>query len=260
MKRFRTDRSVPHIGWNGLNIKKPSRIFNRLRGDEKFYFVHSYHVAPDDPDCVLTTTDYGYEFVSGIQTGNVIATQFHPEKSGDAGLAVLEDFLKSSDERMPPALSSGGTRLAKRIVACLDVRTNDDGDLVVTKGDRYDVREKTTERAVRNLGRPVDLAREYYRNGADEITFLNITGFRDFPLEDLPMIEVLQQTSKNVFVPLPSEAASGTTPTRTAGATPPLRSRRSIFAPGPTRSLLEATRCSSLKRTSPPAERQARAP
>jgi glutamine amidotransferase/cyclase len=202
VKRFRTDRSVPHIGWNGLNIKRPSRIFNRLRGDEKFYFVHSYHVAPDDPACVLTTTDYGYEFVSGIQTGNVIATQFHPEKSGDAGLAVLEGFLRSSDERMPPALSSGGTMLAKRIVACLDVRTNDDGDLVVTKGDRYDVREKTAERAVRNLGRPVDLAGQYYRDGADEITFLNITGFRDFPLEDLPMIEVLRQTSQNVFVPL----------------------------------------------------------
>jgi glutamine amidotransferase/cyclase len=202
VKRFSIERSVPHIGWNGLNIKKPSCIFNRLRGDEKFYFVHSYHVDPEDPDCVLTTTDYGYKFVSGIQKGRVIATQFHPEKSGAAGLAVLEDFLKSSDERMPPIRSSGGTRLAKRIVACLDVRTNDDGDLVVTKGDRYDVREKTTERAVRNLGRPVELARQYYRDGADEITFLNITGFRDFPLEDLPMLEVLRQTSQNVFVPL----------------------------------------------------------
>jgi glutamine amidotransferase/cyclase len=55
---------------------------------------------------------------------------------------------------------------------------------------------------VRNLGRPVDLAGRYYQEGADEITFLNITGFRDFPLEDMPMLEVLRQTSKNVFVPL----------------------------------------------------------
>jgi glutamine amidotransferase/cyclase len=202
VKRFRIERSVPHIGWNGLNIQKPSCIFNRVRGDEKFYFVHSYHVAPDDPGCVLTTTDYGYEFVSAIQKGSIIATQFHPEKSGAAGLAVLEDFLKSSDDRMPSIRSSGKTRLAKRIVACLDVRTNDEGDLVVTKGDRYDVREKTTERAVRNLGKPVDLARQYYMDGADEITFLNITGFRDFPLEDLPMLEVLRQTSQHVFVPL----------------------------------------------------------
>jgi len=89
--------------------------------------------------------------------------------------------------------------LAKRIIACLDVRANDAGDLVVTKGDQYDVREKGS---VRNLGKPVDLARRYYEEGADEITFLNITGFRDFPLEDQPMLEVLRRTSENVFIPL----------------------------------------------------------
>jgi glutamine amidotransferase/cyclase len=55
---------------------------------------------------------------------------------------------------------------------------------------------------VRNLGKPVELARRYYEEGAYEITFLNITGFRDFPLEDMPMLEVLKETSKNVFVPL----------------------------------------------------------
>jgi glutamine amidotransferase/cyclase len=70
---------------------------------------------------------------------------------------------------------------------------------VVTKGDRYDVRENGT---VRNLGKPADLAGRYYQEGADEITFLNITGFRDFPLEDMPMLDVLRRTSKNVFVPL----------------------------------------------------------
>jgi glutamine amidotransferase/cyclase len=91
------------------------------------------------------------------------------------------------------------TRLAKRIIACLDVRSNDRGDLVVTKGDQYDVREAGD---VRNLGKPVDLAGRYYREGADEITFLNITGFRDFPLEDMPMMAVLKQTSRHVFVPL----------------------------------------------------------
>ena len=70
---------------------------------------------------------------------------------------------------------------------------------MVTKGDQYDVRE---EGAVRNLGQPVDLARRYFEEGADEITFLNITGFRDFPLEDMPMLSVLKETSKTVFVPL----------------------------------------------------------
>jgi len=91
------------------------------------------------------------------------------------------------------------TRLAKRIIACLDVRANDAGDLVVTKGDQYDVREAGE---VRNLGKPVALARRYYEEGADEITFLNITAFRDFPLQDQPMLEVLRQTSEQVFVPL----------------------------------------------------------
>lgn len=199
VKRFKTDLAVPHIGWNGLNIKQPSIVFNGLKGDEKFYFVHSYHVATDNDADVLTTTDYGYGFVSGIQRGNIIATQFHPEKSGEAGLLILKNFLDSTTAEYHPEPASDKTRLAKRIIACLDVRANDRGDLVVTKGDQYDVREKGE---VRNLGKPVDLARRYFEEGADEITFLNITGFRDFPLEDMPMLEVLRQTSRNVFVPL----------------------------------------------------------
>ena len=81
--------------------------------------------------------------------------------------------------------------LGKRVIACLDVRSNDQGDLVVTKGDQYDVRETSGAKDVRNLGLPVDLADRYFAEGADEITFLNITGFRDFPLSDLPMLEVL---------------------------------------------------------------------
>ncbi|MCP4666831.1 MAG: imidazole glycerol phosphate synthase subunit HisF [Deltaproteobacteria bacterium] len=199
VKRFDVNLSVPHIGWNGLTIKKPSRIFNGLPQDRKFYFVHSFHVVPEDASVILTTTDYGYAFVSSIQKGNIIATQFHPEKSGPSGLRFLENFLETGAEQTRPVRVSEGTRLAKRIIACLDVRSNDQGDLVVTKGDQYDVREKG---AVRNFGKPVEVARRYYEEGADEITFLNITGFRDFPLEDMPMIEVLKETSKNVFVPL----------------------------------------------------------
>ena len=199
VKRFETDQSIPHIGWNGLNFKQASRIFNGLNGDEKFYFDHSYHVVPQDSATILTTTDYGYEFVSSIQAGNVVATQFHPEKSGRAGLKLLDNFLQGTAAPVCPEGPATGTRLSKRIIACLDVRANDRGDLVVTKGDQYDVRE---DGAVRNMGQPVELARRYYQEGADEITFLNITGFRDFPLEDMPMLDVLRQTSLNVFVPL----------------------------------------------------------
>ncbi len=202
VKRFTTDLSVPHIGWNGLNVKKPSRIFAGMSGEEKFYFVHSFHAAPADDGAVLATTDYGYPFVSGIERGNVTAIQFHPEKSGPAGLNLLKNFLEDRGTPVRPRRASETTILAKRIIACLDVRANDQGDLVVTKGDQYDVREKVDDRRVRNLGRPVDLAARYYEEGADEITFLNITGFRDFPLSDMPMLDVLRETSKKVFVPL----------------------------------------------------------
>ncbi len=199
VQRFNTDLAVPHMGWNGIKAAQPSPLFDTLTGAEKFYFVHSFHVAPGNDDDVLTRTDYGYEFVSAIQRGNIVATQFHPEKSGPAGLTLLENFLAASREAVVPRSCPATTRLAKRIIACLDVRSNDRGDLVVTKGDQYDVRENGD---VRNLGKPVQLAERYYREGADEITFLNITAFRDFPLKDMPMLDVLRETSKNVFVPL----------------------------------------------------------
>lgn len=199
VKRFTVDLAVPHIGWNGISVKQPADLFRGLNGDEKFYFVHSYHAVADDPAVVLTTTDYGYPFVSAVQQGNVQGTQFHPEKSGAAGLALLENFIRQDREVGIPPQNPIQTRLAKRIIACLDVRANDQGDLVVTKGDQYDVRESGS---VRNLGKPVELAGRYFEEGADEVTFLNITGFRDFPLEDMPMIQVLKETSRNVFVPL----------------------------------------------------------
>lgn len=199
VQRFVGDLAVPHIGWNGLKAHQASPLFQGLEGNEKFYFVHSYHVVPTAGEVILTTTDYGDEFVSAVQKGNLIATQFHPEKSGQAGLRLLENFLAGTREAVRPSACPETTSLAKRIIACLDVRADDQGELVVTKGDQYDVREKGT---VRNLGDPVDMARDYYEQGADEITFLNITGFRDFPLQDMPMLAVLEQTSKHVFVPL----------------------------------------------------------
>jgi len=199
VRRFEIRESVPHIGWNGVRSHQPSKLLAGLDGTEKLYFVHSYHVVPDDDSVVLTTTDYGYRFVSAVQRGQLVATQFHPEKSGQVGLTILRNFLSSAAAVAPLPETNAPTRLAKRIIACLDVRANDSGDLVVTKGDQYDVREAG---AVRNLGKPVELARRYYEEGADEITFLNITGFRHFPLEDMPMIEVLKRTSRDVFVPL----------------------------------------------------------
>ena len=197
--------SVPQIGWNGVKLKKDSILFNGFE-NEKLYFVHSYHAKIENTgeDWILATTDYGVDFVSAVGRGNVTAVQFHPEKSGKAGLKILGNFLAQGQGNplivTPRSMHQcQETKIAKRIIACLDVRSNDHGDLVVTKGDQYDVRH---EGAVRNLGKPVELARRYYEEGADEITFLNITGFRDYPLQDQPMLDVLEKTSENVFVPL----------------------------------------------------------
>lgn len=203
IERFDDSRqSVPQIGWNGVRLEKSHPVFQGYNG-EKLYFVHSFKAVENDEnrDWVLTTTDYGERFISSVAKGRVIATQFHPEKSGQAGLNLFGNFLTDveSVEVVTPAAAQFQTKIAKRIIACLDVRSNDRGDLVVTKGDQYDVRE---EGEVRNLGKPVELAGRYYEEGADEVTFLNITGFRDFPLQDQPMLEVLRKTSENVFVPL----------------------------------------------------------
>lgn len=199
---------VPHIGWNTLSQRRESRLLEAV-GDKRVYFVHSYRAVPTEQndDWVLATCKYGSDFVASVNTGNVYATQFHPEKSGLLGLDIIDSFLSSSEHvgRAEARASSGDTTgLAKRVIACLDVRANDQGDLVVTKGDQYDVRESDQGSSgnVRNLGKPVELAQRYFDEGADEVTFLNITGFRDFPLGDLPMLEVLKQASENVFVPL----------------------------------------------------------
>ncbi|XP_007013379.2 PREDICTED: imidazole glycerol phosphate synthase hisHF, chloroplastic isoform X3 [Theobroma cacao] len=194
---------VPHIGWNALQITKDSEILDDI-GDHHVYFVHSYRAMPsdDNKEWISSTCNYGDDFIASIRRGNVHAVQFHPEKSGDVGLSVLRRFLDPKSQGTKNLTQGKASKLAKRVIACLDVRTNDKGDLVVTKGDQYDVREHTKENEVRNLGKPVELAGQYYKDGADEVSFLNITGFRDFPLGDLPMLQVLRRTSENVFVPL----------------------------------------------------------
>lgn len=216
LQKFKdSDKSVPQIGWNSANTSHQDGTdagmsLYGMRPDSKYYYVHSY-AAPYTPGFYekqgwkVATARYGdEEFVGAIAKENVLATQYHPEKSGAAGLRVLKAFLEGQYlQKLPSTPSSANTKegLTRRIIACLDVRTNDQGDLVVTKGDQYDVRDKDSS-AVRNLGKPVSLAEKYYQQGSDEVTFLNITSFRDTPLKDQPMLEVLRQASKTVFVPL----------------------------------------------------------
>lgn len=210
-------KAVPHIGWNNASCPTNPTLYD-LRPDSKYYYVHSYKYPykPGELESqgwsVATATYGGETFVGALAKGNILAAQFHPEKSGVAGLRVLRAFCDGSGAKAlasnpprapdPPASLDTSEGLTRRVIACLDVRANDQGDLVVTKGDQYDVREKSDSRSVRNLGKPVEMARRYYEQGADEVTFLNITSFRDCPVADLPMLEILRRTSETVFVPL----------------------------------------------------------
>ena len=222
-------KSVPHMGWNSAwrVWENNDQQQDLIRTGEDFYFVHSYAAIVDSsaerpPTFAHTLSRYGGEtFISSVRAGNIFGTQSHPEKSGPAGLDLLRRWLEAPASKLsatpsspsssstsiprmiPPDFSrSTGTGLTSRIVACLDVRSNDNGDLVVTKGDQYDVREKSDSRGVRNLGKPVELARRYYEDGADEICFLNITSFRSSALQDQPMLEVVRAAAETVFVPL----------------------------------------------------------
>ncbi|KAJ3573675.1 hypothetical protein NP233_g2295 [Leucocoprinus birnbaumii] len=225
-----SNKSVPHMGWNTADLISTSQASESEGIEESsfYYFVHSfcakydYERYPKAMEWAYTTTQYGDEiFVSSVRKNNAFGTQFHPEKSGTAGLKLIDEWLskpESSHTHAPPSIPKPITprpehRLTKRIVACMDVRANDQGDLVVTKGDQYDVREKSTTSdsssikantagAVRNLGKPVSLAEKYYSSGADELCLLNITSFRHSPLHDQPMLAVVRAAAQEIFVPL----------------------------------------------------------
>jgi imidazole glycerol-phosphate synthase subunit HisH len=84
---------IPHMGWNMLESKKESQLLKDLPADGQYYFVHSYHFQCNDSADVLATTFYETEFVSAVQKGNIYGTQFHPEKSHEAGERMLVNFL-----------------------------------------------------------------------------------------------------------------------------------------------------------------------
>jgi imidazole glycerol-phosphate synthase subunit HisH len=84
---------IPHMGWNRVRFLKEHRAFKDLPAGAEYYFVHSYYPAPAQTAMVLGVTDHGREFPSAIGWRNLVATQFHPEKSGRFGLQILENFL-----------------------------------------------------------------------------------------------------------------------------------------------------------------------
>lgn len=85
---------VPHMGWNSLNIKKDARLFKGINNGAYVYFVHSYYLKAENEDDVAATCEYGVTFHASVEHDNIFACQFHPEKSGDVGLAILKNFAQ----------------------------------------------------------------------------------------------------------------------------------------------------------------------
>ena len=97
IKHFELEKGyhIPHVGWNEIQYEADEPFFEGVRKkDRNFYFVHSYHFVPENEDVVLTKTEYGIEFVSAVKKNNIVATQFHPEKSQKNGLSFLEAFVE----------------------------------------------------------------------------------------------------------------------------------------------------------------------
>mgnify|MGYP001360028198 FL=1 len=84
---------VPHIGWNNVSFNKSHPIFNGIPDNSYFYFIHSYYVNPDNRDNIIAQTSYGVEFCSAFAYENYVGLQFHPERSGDYGLQIYQNFI-----------------------------------------------------------------------------------------------------------------------------------------------------------------------
>lgn len=94
VRRLPAGLKVPHMGWNQVRKTVEHPVYEGIPDGANFYFVHSYYPDPEDRSLVAGTTDYGISFCSAIARGNLVATQFHPEKSGEWGLALYDNFLQ----------------------------------------------------------------------------------------------------------------------------------------------------------------------
>lgn len=87
---------IPHVGWNLLNVKRPCPMLADVQADQRFYFVHSYHVTCDREEDIVATTRYGCDFVSVLRRDNIFGTQCHPEKSHRRGIEVIRRFIEEA--------------------------------------------------------------------------------------------------------------------------------------------------------------------
>jgi len=91
--RLPAGQKVPHMGWNTIRMLRRHPLLDGIPDESYFYFLHSYHVAPEDAEVVVAEAEYGRPFAAVVARDNVVATQFHPEKSGELGLRIYANFL-----------------------------------------------------------------------------------------------------------------------------------------------------------------------
>ena len=205
--RFRQGK-VPQIGWNRVNFRGKTKLFAGIPDGAYFYFLHSYYLQEEEAGLCAAVTDYHKPFTSVITRGNLWGVQFHPEKSGEAGLQVIKNWLEITkkllrhdtaesgvvhESRVSPCpgtakrqnvpLRSGMT---VRIIPCLDV-------------DKGRVKKGVKFKDIRDAGDPVELANFYNNQGADEITFLDIGATYQ---SRRILLDVVEKVSRQVFVPL----------------------------------------------------------
>ncbi|MDR1492928.1 MAG: imidazole glycerol phosphate synthase subunit HisF [Planctomycetaceae bacterium] len=176
---------VPQMGWNSMKQVRRHPVLSGVPDLSDFYFVHSYYPAPSDPADVIGVTDFGgTTFASMVGRKNLAATQFHIEKSGEVGLRILKNFI-TWDGRCDDNDSAKLFPIKRRIIPCLDVI-----DRRVTKGVKFQNNI--------DLGDPVELAKKYYDDGADELVVYDITASAQRRKIDVGMV---RDVAKAIHIP-----------------------------------------------------------
>ncbi|MEO5820855.1 MAG: imidazole glycerol phosphate synthase subunit HisF [Vicinamibacteraceae bacterium] len=197
---------VPHVGWNAVDPTRPSTILAGVAPGAQAYFTHSY-AAPVGEATAATTTTGPNTFASAVERGNIFGLQFHPEKSADAGVAMLRNFClratrpglgsEPGSELSPEPGSEPSSELgrnvagtahhaSKRIIACLDVR---DGQVV--KGVKFE--------GLRSAGDPAELAARYNVEGIDEVVILDVTATLE---TRRALAQTIRDVARTLFIPL----------------------------------------------------------
>jgi cyclase len=181
---------VPHVGWNTVRTARASTLLHGVAPEAQAYFTHSY-AAPIGPSAVATTTHGPATFASAVESDRVFGLQFHPEKSSDAGLAMLRNFLaRTRGETVTPTSAAEGlaapAAASRRIIACLDVR---DGGVV--KGVKFE--------GLRHAGDPAELAARYNEEGIDEVVILDVTATLE---SRRALARTIADVARRLFIPL----------------------------------------------------------